>query len=161
MDWLEILRIDLIREFPNRTIVDAQKGLSVARALAINYGKPQCSAEDYYDALGIPTSKAHNAGYDAVFELQAYIAEFCLTDEQFAVIQRGGVLPRIDRSLEEVISPAPPQLTEADFPVLSALQNLQQLALASDQQPADANTQQPATKGRKGKKKYQLLSLAG
>ena len=61
--------------------------------------KSQCGASEVFHFLNISTSKLRNDGNDAIFEMQAFLASLCLTDEQRQQLEQGislhPVLPSI------------------------------------------------------------------
>lgn len=92
--WLVENGIVLEDEFENFDIIDIQKcrpAITIARVQGA-HGVPHLGARHLYPAIGIPTENKHNGGNDAAFELQAWLAESTMTEEDFQILANGGRL---------------------------------------------------------------------
>ncbi|KAK5092761.1 hypothetical protein LTR24_004953 [Lithohypha guttulata] len=111
MQFLNEANVFLNDEFPNHVVIDTQL-VGAAAVIGKHLGKSRASAEAVYDHLGVPTTlydnaykcghvanKQHNAGNDAVFQMQAWIAGLCLQDEHWKSLHRGEKLrPEMGRA---------------------------------------------------------------
>ena len=113
MQFLRLANVSLTEEFPNSEVVDTQM-VGAAAVIAWKTGHPRAPAAMVYDHLGVPTvagkgnlkpghvaNKLHNAGNDAVFQMQAWTAGLCLKDKDWAALHRGEKLwPKMNRAWE-------------------------------------------------------------
>lgn len=101
MQFLHDANVFLAEEFPNHEVIDTQL-VGAAAVIGKYLGKSRASAEAVYDHLGVPTrlydnaykrahfaNKQHNAGNDAVFQMQSWVAGLCLQDEDWKSLHRG------------------------------------------------------------------------
>jgi len=119
MQFLHEANVSLTEEFPNHEVIDTQL-VGAAAVVGKCLGKSRASAEAVYDCLGVPTTlydnahkkghvanKLHNAGNDAVFQMQAWVAGLYLQDEHWKALHRGAKLrPEMRRAWKG--SPATP-----------------------------------------------------